>query len=92
MAEQGCIDAKEKDFLMLPWGFGNGLARRDNEPENSALYCRWKSQSPVVCQPVVVCFLGRMNQGAVLQGDNALPHRGCVVNEFIRRFNIRRLD
>ena len=45
-----------------------------------------------ILQPVVVPFLGRMNQGAVLQDDNALPHRGRVVNEFIRQFNIRRLD
>ena len=45
-----------------------------------------------ILQPVVVPFLGRMNQGAVLQDDNALPHRGPVVNEFIRQFNIRRLD
>ena len=44
-----------------------------------------------ILQPVVVPFLGRMNQGAVLQDDNALPHRGRVVNEFIRQFNIRRL-
>ena len=45
-----------------------------------------------ILQPVVVPFLGRMNQGAVLQDDNVLPHRGRVVNEFIRQFNIRRLD
>ena len=45
-----------------------------------------------ILQPVVVPFLGRMNQGAVLQDDNALPHRGRVVNEFIRQFSIRRLD
>ena len=45
-----------------------------------------------ILQPVVVPFLGRMNQGAVLQDDNALPHRGRTVNEFIRQFNIRRLD
>ena len=42
-------------------------------------------------QPVVVPFLSKMNQGAVLQDDDALPHRGCVVNEFIQQFNIRRL-
>ena len=45
-----------------------------------------------ILQPVVVPFLGRMNRGAVLQDDNARPHRGRVVNEFIRQFNIRRLD
>ena len=45
-----------------------------------------------ILQPVVVPFLGRMNQGAVLQDDYVLPHRGRVVNEFIRQFNIRRLD
>ena len=45
-----------------------------------------------ILQPVVVPFLIRMNQGAVLQDDNALPQRGRVVNEFIRQFNIRRLD
>ena len=37
-------------------------------------------------------FLGRMNQGAILQDDKALPHRGRLVNEFIQQFNIRRLD
>ena len=31
-----------------------------------------------ILQPVVVPFLGRMNQGAVLQDDNALPHRGRI--------------
>ena len=36
-----------------------------------------------ILQPVIVPFLCRMNQGAVLQDDNALPHRGRVVNEFI---------
>ena len=45
-----------------------------------------------ILQPVVVPFLGRINQGAVLQDDNALPHHGRVVNEFIQQFNIRRLD
>ena len=45
-----------------------------------------------ILQPVVVPFLGRMNQEAVLQDDNALPHLGRVVNEFIQQFNIRRLD
>ena len=52
------------------------------------------AQRPVdeILQPVIVPFLGRINQGAVLQDDNALPHRGRVLNEFIRQFNIRRLD
>ena len=45
-----------------------------------------------ILQPVAVPFISRMNQGAVLQDDNALPHRGRVVNEFIRQFNIRILD
>ena len=45
-----------------------------------------------ILQPVVVPFLGRMNQGAVLQDDNTRPHRRRVFNEFIRQFNIRRLD
>ena len=45
-----------------------------------------------ILQPVVVLFLGRMNQGAVLEDDNAGPHHGRVANEFIRQFNIRRLD
>ena len=41
-----------------------------------------------ILRPVVVPFLGRMNQGAILQDDNALSHRGRVVNEFIRQFNM----
>ena len=45
-----------------------------------------------ILQPVFVPFHGRMNQGAVLQDDNTRPHRRCVVNEFVRQFNIRRLD
>ena len=45
-----------------------------------------------ILQPVVVPFHGRMNQGAVLQDDNAQPHRGRIVNEFVQQFNIRRLD
>ena len=45
-----------------------------------------------ILQPVVVPFLGRMNQGAVLQDDKALPHCGSVVNEFVRQFNIPILD
>ena len=45
-----------------------------------------------ILRPVVVPFLGRMNQGAIFQDDNARPHHGRVVNEFIRQVNIRRLD
>ena len=45
-----------------------------------------------ILQPVVVPFHSRMNQGAVLQDDNARPHSGHVVNEFVRQFNIWRLD
>ena len=41
-----------------------------------------------ILRPVVVPFLGRMNQEAILQDDSA---RGRVVNEFIRQFNTRRL-
>ena len=45
-----------------------------------------------ILQPVVVLFHGRINQGAVLHDDNAQPHHGRFVNEFVRKFNIRRLD
>ena len=44
-----------------------------------------------ILQPDVP-FPGRINQGAVLQDDNALPRRVRVVNEFIRQFNIWKLD
>ena len=45
-----------------------------------------------ILRSVVVPFLGRMSQEAILQDDNARPQRGRVVDEFIRQFNIRRLD
>ena len=45
-----------------------------------------------ILRSVVVPFLGRMSQEAILQDDNARPQRGRVVDEFIRQFNIQRLD
>ena len=45
-----------------------------------------------ILQPVVVTFLGQIQQGAVFQDNNARPHRGRVVNNFIRKPNILRLD
>ena len=105
-AEQGCIDAKEKDCLTLlsasttnlVGGVGLVMVWAGVTINQRTRLCivdgHINAQRSVdeILQPVIVPFLGRMNQRAVLQDDNALPHRGCVVNEFIRQFNIRGLD
>ena len=40
-----------------------------------------------ILQPVVVPFLGQMQQGAIFQDDNARPHRGRVImQQKIQRF------
>ena len=40
---------------------------------------------------VVVPYLVQMQQGAIFQDDNARPHCGRVVNNFIRQQNIQKL-
>ena len=99
-AERGCIDAKEKDFLTLLSASMTGLVvvwagvTMNQRTRLCIVDGNLNAQRSVddILQPVVVPFHGRMNQGAVLQDDNAPLHRGRVVNEFARQFNIRRLD
>ena len=104
MAERGCIGAKEKDFSDANvseydrFGGGSVLDRAgvtmNQRPRLCIVDGNLNAQRYVdeIFRPVVVPFLGRMSQGAILQDDNARPHRGRVVNEFVRQFNIRRLD
>ena len=37
-------------------------------------------------------FLRQIGLGAVFQDDNAIPHRGHIVNDFVRVNNINRMD
>ena len=45
-----------------------------------------------VMRLMVLPFLGQIGQGAVFQEDNARPHRGRIVNDFVRVNNINRID
>ena len=45
-----------------------------------------------VMRPMVLLFLRQIGQGAVFQDDNARPHRGHIVNDFVRVNNINRMD
>ena len=45
-----------------------------------------------ILQPVVIPFLGQIQQGAVFQDDNTRPYHGKVVNNFKRQQNIQRLN
>ena len=43
-------------------------------------------------RPMVLPFLRQIGQGAVFQEDNARPHRGHIVNDFVWVYNIYRMD
>ena len=45
-----------------------------------------------VMRPMVLPFLRQIEQEAVLQDDNARPHRGHIVNDFVHVNNINRMD
>ena len=45
-----------------------------------------------VMRPMVLPFLRQIGQGAVFQDDNARPHHGHIVNDFVRVNNINRMD
>ena len=98
-AVRGCIDAKEKDFLTLLSASITDLVgawagvKMNQRTRLCIVDGNLNAQRSVddILQPVIP-FHGRMNQGAVLQDDNARSHRGRTVNEFVRHFNIRRLD
>ena len=90
-AERGCIDAKEKDFSDATVSeydrFGGGLVMvwagvtMNQRTWLGIVDGNLNAQRSVdkILLPVVVPFLSRIHQGAVLQDDSALPHRGRVV-------------
>lgn len=45
-----------------------------------------------ILQPIAVPALRAIGQGAILQDDNARPHRARVVQDFLRVQNVTRLD
>ena len=45
-----------------------------------------------VMRPIVLPNLRQIGQGAVFQDDNARPHRGHIVNDFVSVNNINRMD
>ena len=45
-----------------------------------------------VMRPMALPFLRQIGQGAVFQDDNARPHCGHIVNDFLRVNNINRMD
>ena len=45
-----------------------------------------------VMRPMVLPFLRQIGQGAVFQDINTRPHRGHIVNDFVRVNNIYRMD
>ena len=45
-----------------------------------------------VMRPMVLPFLRQIGQGAVFKDDNARPHNGQIVNDFVPVNNINRMD
>ena len=45
-----------------------------------------------VLRPVVLPALRAMGQGAILQDDNARPHRARIVNDFLQQQQVTRMD
>ena len=43
-------------------------------------------------RPMVLPLLRQIGQGAMFQDDNARPHRGHIVNDFMQVKNIKRMD
>ena len=85
MAERGCIDAAEKDFLtllsasMTEFGGGSVMVWAGVTMNQRTRLCIVGGNLNVlryvdeILRPVVVPFLGRMNQEGSLQDDNARP-------------------
>ena len=45
-----------------------------------------------VMRPMVLPLLRQIGQGTVFQDDNSRPHRGHILNDFVRVININRMD
>ena len=67
----------------------------DAQTHSTSVHCRnlnSKLYIDEVMRPMVLPFLRQIGQGAVFQDDNARPHRGHIVNDFVRLNNINRMD
>ena len=45
-----------------------------------------------ILRPLVLSFSQQIGPNAVFHDDNARPHRGIIVNDFVRTNNISRMD
>ena len=75
---------------VMVWG---GISRN----HKTSLHCVQGSMTGVsyrdsILQPVVLPTLQAMGPQAILQDDNARPHRARVVNDFLRQHQITRME
>ena len=63
----------------------------DAQTHSTSVNCL-KFKLDEVMRPMMLPFLRQIGQGAVFQDDNARPHRGHIVYDFVRVNNINRMD
>ena len=80
----------------LWWRLHNGLGwvlcPSQNSPAPCARQFKWSTVPRRDLRPHAVPMLRRIGQGAVCQDDNARPHRAGLVDDFLARSGVVRMD
>ena len=86
----------QKQFLCTCWWRNHGLGRYTAHGKTDLVIVDGNLNSRCyideILRPVVVPYVQNMGQGALLQDDNARPHRARIVDVYLQQEQIMRVD
>ena len=70
------------------------VAAQKNVPKSPAIFFCWYSvrYRNEILEPVAIPYLQNLGPNSILQDDNAHPHRGRIITEYLQNLGVERME
>ena len=70
------------------------VAAQKNVPKSPAIFFCWYSvrYRNEILEPVAIPYLQNLGPNSILQDDNARPHRGRIITEYLQNWGVERME
>ena len=70
------------------------VAAQKNVPKSPAIFFCWYSvrYRNEILEPVAIPYLQNLGPNSILQDDNARPHRGRIITEYLQNLGVERME